>query len=254
MIKVARAAVLCAVVSASLAAPSARAARAPTADQIVVKYVAARGGLTKIRSLQSLRQEGHVSAGPGQEGLVTREIKRPAKTRFEFKVQGVAAVFVSDGKQGWKVDPFHGNAELQPLSEQVVAEAAEQGDFEGPLVDWKTKGHRVELAGQEVLAGRPAYKLKVTLKSGAVQFMYIDAKSMNLVRTDSTRQVRGRSVQIQTTFGNFKKTDGLLFPGFVEVAAVGRPNTMRIDVESVEVNPELADARFAMPASPPPTK
>ena len=45
---------------------------------------------------------------------MTRELKRPAHTRFEFKVQGVTAVFVSDGKHGWKVDPFQGNAEVQP--------------------------------------------------------------------------------------------------------------------------------------------
>jgi outer membrane lipoprotein-sorting protein len=254
MSKVASAVVICAVVAASFAAPSARAASAPTVDKIVSKYVAARGGLTKIRSVQSLRQKGHVTAGPNKEGIVTRELKRPAHTRFEFKVQGVTAVFVSDGKHGWKVDPFQGNAEIQPLSDQVVAEAAEQGDFEGPLVDWKAKGHRVELAGKEDLAGRPAYKLKVTLQSGGVRYDYIDAASMNLVRTDSTRQVRGRAVQIQTTFGDFKKTDGLLFPRFVEVAAAGRPDKMRIDVESVEVNPPLSDARFAMPAMPPAAK
>ena len=249
MKKVACAMVLSAVVAAWFVATPARAANPPTVDKIVSKYVAARGGLQKIRSVQSLRQKGHVTAGPNREGIVTRELKRPAHTRFEFKVQGVTAVFVSDGKRGWKVDPFQGNAEVQPLPDEVVAEAAEQGDFEGPLVDWKAKGHKIELAGQEDLAGRPAYKLKVTLASGAVRYDYIDAKTMNLVRTDSTRQVRGRTVQIQTTFGDFKKTDGLLFPRWVEVAAVGRPDTMRIDVESVEVNPSLSDARFAMPAA-----
>jgi outer membrane lipoprotein-sorting protein len=251
MKKVASALVLCAVVAASFATPSARAAPPPTVDKIVAKYVAARGGLSKIRSVQTLRQKGHVTAGPNREGLVTRELKRPARTRFEFKVQGVTSVFVSDGKKGWKVDPFSGNADLQPLSEQVVAEAAEQGDFEGPLVDWKAKGHKIELTGQEELAGRPAYKLKVTLQSGGVRYDYIDAATMNLVRSDTTRQIRGRAVQIQTTFGDFKKTDGLLFPRFVEVAAAGRPDKMRIDVESVEVNPPLSDARFAMPALPP---
>jgi len=254
MIKVRSAAMLCAVVVASFAAPFVGAAAPPTVDTIVAKYVAARGGLTKIRSVQTLRQKGHVTAGPNREGNVTRELKRPGKTRFEFKVQGVTSVFVSDGKRGWKVDPFEGDPSLKPLPDQVVAEAAEQGDFEGPLVDWKAKGHKVELAGQEKIAGRNAYKLKVTLASGGVRYDFIDAVSMNLVRSDSTRQVRGRAVQVQTTFGDFKKTDGLLFPRFVEVAAVGRPNTMRIDVESVEVNPPLSDARFAMPASPPAAK
>jgi outer membrane lipoprotein-sorting protein len=253
MIKVARTIVLCAVVSASLAGLPARAASpAPTVDQIVAKYVAARGGLDKIQSVQSLRQKGHVTAGPDKHGVVTRELKRPSNTRVEFKVQGVTAVFVSDGKRGWKVDPFQGDAKLEPLSDQVVAEAAEQGDFEGPIANWKAKGNKVELAGQEKVAGHPAYKLKVTLASGAVRYDYIDAKSSYLVRTDSTRQVRGRPVQIHTTFGDFKKTSGLLFPGWVEIAAEGRPNVMRIEVESVEVNPSLSDARFAMPATMPP--
>jgi outer membrane lipoprotein-sorting protein len=248
MKKVASAVVVSLAVAASIAIPAARAASPPTVDKILSKYLATRGGLQKIRSVQTLRQKGHVTAGPNREGNVMRELKRPSSTRFEFKVQGVTAVFVSDGKRGWKVDPFQGNADVQPLPDEVVAEAAEQGDFEGPLVDWKAKGHKIELAGQEDIAGRPAYKLKVTLASGGVRYDYIDAKSMTLVRTDSTRQVRGRSVQIHTTFGDFKKTDGLLFPRWVEIAAVGRPDTMRIDVESVEVNPSLSDARFAMPA------
>jgi outer membrane lipoprotein-sorting protein len=232
-----------------MAAPPAPAAKAPSVEDLVTRYVTARGGLAKIRSVQTLRQKGHVSAGPNQEGLVSRELKRPSSTRFEFKVQGVTSVFVSDGKRGWRVDPTQGDTEPKILPDEVVNEAAEQGDFEGPLVDWKAKGHHVELVGREAVGDRQAYKLKVTLKSGQVRYDYLDATSMYLIRTDSTRKARGRAVQLQTTFSDFKKTDGLLFPRAVEVAAQGRPDTMRIVVESVEVNPPLADARFAMPAS-----
>jgi hypothetical protein len=239
---------------ASSAEPQPSARPTPSAEQIVDRYVATRGGLEKIRSIRTLREKGRLTAGADRQALVTRELMRPGHTRFEITVQGVTGVFVSDGQHGWKMSPFDGDTEPKPLPEEVVNDAAEQADIEGPLVDWKAKGHRVELAGKEDLAGRPAYKLKVTLQSGGVRYDYIDAASMNLVRTDSTRQVRGRAVQIQTTFGDFKKTDGLLFPRFVEVAAAGRPDKMRIDVESVEVNPPLSDARFAMPAMPPAAK
>ena len=221
----------------------------PTVDEVVAKYVAARGGLTKIRSLKTLRQKGHVTAGPDKHGVVTREIKRPASTRFEFKVQGVTSVFVSDGTRGWRVDPAQGDTAPTLLSDAVIAEAAEQGDFEGPLVDWKAKGHRVELAGREDVLGKPAFKLKVTLKSGAVRYEYIDVASSALVRSEATRLMRGHQTQVQTTFSNFKKTGGLLFPGVVEVEVAGRPDKLHIDVQSVEVNPALSDARFAMPAS-----
>ena len=36
----------------------------------------------------------------------------------------------------------------------------------------------------------------------------------------------------------------------VEVTAVGRPQKVRVVVDSVEVNPTIADARFARPATP----
>lgn len=232
---------LFAVTAAAPAAPSL------TVDEIVARYVAARGGLTKIRSVQTLRQKGHATAGADRQAIVTRELKRPSRTRFEFTVQGVTAVFVSDGQQGWRVSPFEGDVDPKPLPDEVVQEAAEQGDIEGPLVEWKLKGHKVEIVGREVVGSRDTYKLKLTLESGAVRYQYLDVKSFHLVRTDSTRQVRGRAVQIQTTFDDYKKTAGILFPRLIEVEAAGRPQRLRVVVEKIEVNPPLSDSRFETP-------
>ena len=218
----------------------------PTLDEVVARYVAARGGLEKIRAIRTLLEKGRVTAGANREALVNRERKRPSRTRLEFTVQGVTSVVVSDGRRGWKMSPLDGDLEPQPLPDQVVAEAAEQADIEGPLVDWKTKGHQAELAGREVIEGRETYKVKLTLKSGAVRYEYLDVESFFPVRTDSTRQVRGRTVQIETTFGDHRKSGGVLFPHLIEVAAAGRPQKMRIVVDTIEVNPPLSDARFEM--------
>src|SRR5512143_3354481 len=209
-------------------APSAKAAPSPTVDEIVGRYVTARGGIQKLRALQTLRQEGRVSAGAGREGLVTREIKRPGRIRFEFTVQGVTSVFASDGRRGWKVSPLEGEMGPQPLPDEVLVDASEQADIDGPLVDWKGKGSRVELDGRETVDGHDAYKLKLTLASGGVLTAYLDVKSANLVRTDATRQVRGKRVRIETTFGDYRKTGGILFPHLVEVRAAGRPQMLRV--------------------------
>jgi outer membrane lipoprotein-sorting protein len=219
----------------------------PGLDEIVARHVAARGGLKKLRAIQTLRQQGHATAGPNRTGLVTRELKRPSRTRFEFTVQGVTTVFLSDGVRGWEVSPFSGDVDPRQLADDVVSEAAEQADIEGPLVDWKAKGHLVELAGRESVDGRDAYKLKLTLGSGAVLHQYIDAKTFRLVRAESVRQVRGRSVRVETTFSDFKKTRGVLFPRLIEVTAAGRPNRLRVVVDSIEINPPLDDARFELP-------
>ena len=229
------------------AASATRTAPSPTVDEIVAGYVAARGGLKRLRSLQTLRQEGRVSAGAGREGLVTREIKRGGRIRFEFTVQGVTSVFAFDGQHGWKVHPFEGVMAPQPLPDEVVMEAGEQADIDGPLVDWKSKGHQIELDGREVVDGREAYKLKLTLKSGGVLFAYVDVRSKYLIRTESTRQERGRPVRIETTFGDYRKTSRVLFPHLVEVRAAGRPQVLRVVVDKIEVNPPLSDAHFAPP-------
>ncbi|HQR66246.1 MAG TPA: hypothetical protein PLB02_02520 [Thermoanaerobaculia bacterium] len=228
--------------------PSTKVAPSPTVDEIVGRYVAARGGILKLRALRTLRQEGRVSAGAGRNGLVTREIKRPGKIRFELTVQGVTSVFASDGQRGWKVTPLEGETGPRPLPEEALVDAREQADIDGPLVDWKSKGSRIELAGREAVDGRDAYKLKLTLKSGGVITAYVDVDSASLVRTEATRHVRGKDVRIETTFGDYRKTEGILFPHLVEVRAAGRPQVLRIVVDKVEVNPPLSDARFVPPA------
>jgi outer membrane lipoprotein-sorting protein len=241
-----------AAVALLAATPGAPATSSPTADEIVARYVSARGGLKKIRSIQTLRQEGHATTGAGRQARVTRELKRPGRIRFEFTVQGVTGVYASDGLHGWRVSPFDSDMSPQPLPDEVVNEAIEQGDIEGPLVDWKTKGHQVELVGREVVGGSETYKLKLTLKSGAVRYEYLDVKSLHQVRMDSTRQVRGRAVQIEATFGDYRKTQGILFPYLIEVGAAGRPQKLRVVVDKIEVNPPLKDERFQMsiPARP----
>jgi outer membrane lipoprotein-sorting protein len=238
--------------AAKSADPAKSATAELTADQIVARYITARGGLAKIKSITSLRQKGRAKAGPGRQGLVTRMLKRPGRIRFEFTVQGVTGVFVSDGKEGWSVSPFDGVLEPKPLPSDVLADATEQADIEGPLVDWQSKGHHLELLGRESLNGNDAYKLKLTMKSGGSRTEYIDAKTFYQVRSDSTRLARGRTVQISTTFADYQKTEGIAFPSQIEVQAAGRPQKLSITVDKVEVNPALSDDLFRIqPAAKP---
>ncbi len=235
-----------AALPAALAILSTAGAAAPTADEIVAQYISARGGLEKIKAIHTLRQSGRASAGANRQSLITRELKRPNRARLEFTAQGITSVFVTDGQRGWEITPLEKNHGPRPLPEEVVKETAEQADIEGPLVDYKSKGHKVELAGRETVNGREAYRLKLTLKSGDVRTEYIDVKNHQLVRSDSTRQLRGLPVQLQTSFFDQKKTGGVLFPGRVEVSSDARPEKLVVIVDRVEINPQIPDDRFTL--------
>jgi hypothetical protein len=234
-----------AALTAALALPAIAAAQ--TVDEIVAKHLAARGGREALQAVKTLRMTGRAIAGPGRQAIVRREIARPAKIRTEFVFQGTTGVYAFDGTAGWRVSPLDGSLDAEPLPEDEAAASAEQADIEGPLVDWKAKGHKVDLVGTASRPGGPAHELKVTLKSGAVRRVFVDATTGFVVRTESTRRVRGQDVALETEFGDYRKTDGVAFPHSIEGSARGRPNRLRIVVDSVEVNPRLDDSRFKMP-------
>ncbi len=217
-------------------------------DEIVASNLAARGGKARLKELQSIRESGTATASGGRIAHVVREIKRPGLFRLEFSYQGTTSVFANDGEIGWQVAPLQGQFEPQVMPPETDAAAGvDQRDIEGPLVDWREKGHVVELVGSEDLPGGEAFKLKVTLASGAVRYDYVDVASRQVVRSDFTRMIRGRPVELQNTFSDFREVGGLAFPHLIETRVKDRPEVLRIEIEEIELDPELDDAQFRLP-------
>ena len=217
-------------------------------DEIIASNLAARGGEERIRALQALRATGMATATGGRVARVTYEIKRPGFFRLEFSSQGTKSVFAHDDEIGWQVAPSQGQFEPQPTTpENDLGFSADERDIEGPLVDWREKGHMVDLVGREVLEGGEAFKLAVTLNDGSIRYDYIDVESRQIVRSDLPRRVRGEGVVLVDTFSDFREVGGLVFPHIIETHVVNRPQTIRIVVESIEIDPDLDDARFRFP-------
>jgi hypothetical protein len=221
---------------------------AQTLDEIVSRHVEARGGREALAALRSVRMAGRAFAGAGREAIVTREIARPGRVRTEFVFQGTTGVYAWDGAAGWRVSPLDGRFAPEPLPDEEAAVTAEQADVDGPLVDWKAKGHALELIGSESLPGGQARHLRLTLKSGAVRELWLDAASGLVVRSLARRMLRGREVALETSFGDYRKTDGVAFARSIEAGVVGRPQRLRVVVESVETNVPIDEARFRMPS------
>ncbi|MCU0302497.1 MAG: hypothetical protein MUC56_00340 [Thermoanaerobaculales bacterium] len=228
---------------------SACAAPPSPVDEIVASNLAARGGEAKIRALTAIRESGVATASGGRVARVVREMKRPGLYRLEFSFQGTTSVFAHDGTTSWRVAPLEGV--LEPTASAAVGEVPatiDQLDLEGPLVGWREKGHTVELVGRETLPGGEAFKLAITLADGSLRYDFVDAESRQVVRSDVTRSIRGRPVRLENHFSDFREVGGLVFPHVVETRAAERPGVLRIAIERIELDPDLDDARFAMPA------
>jgi len=224
---------------------------AQTVDEIIAKNVQARGGAEKLKSVQSIRSTATLSMGPGMEAPGVLIQKRPALARLEFTIQGLTAVQAYDGKNAWQIMPFMGKKDPELMSADEAKETEEMADVDGPLVDYKSKGHQVELLGKEKVEGTDAYKLKLTMKNGDVQTIYIDADSFLEIKEETKRTVRGSEQEVESAIGDYKEVSGILFPFAVESNVKGSAEKQKITITKVELNVTTDDSIFKMPAPAP---
>jgi hypothetical protein len=117
------------------------------------------------------------------------------------------------------------------------------------LVDYKEKGHTVELIGKEDMEGTPVYKLKLTLKNGDVRNIYIDAENYLELKLTSKRKTPGGEVDVDQFLGNYKSVNGMMFAFSIDNKVNGQSvNTITID--KIELDSPIDEALFKMPAKP----
>ena len=85
------------------------------------------------------------------------------------------------------------------------------------------------------------------MRGGVVRYDYVDVASHMVVRSDVPRLVRGHRVELQSTFSDFRKVSGIVFPHHLEIHVKDRPQILTIAVEQIELNPQLDPASFQMP-------
>jgi outer membrane lipoprotein-sorting protein len=223
-------------------------ARAQTVDEILAKHYEACGGLDKLKALNTMRVTGTITMGPGMEAPFTMERKRPGMRRMEFTIQGMTGVQAFDGSKTWSLMPFMGKKDPEVGSDEDNKNAQDDADFDGALVDYKTKGHTIELMGKEAVEGADAFKLKVTKKGGNIEYDYLDAETYLLVKTEGKVRRRGTEMEGETTFSDYKDVDGTLQPFSMESGAKDMPQKQKLTFSKIELNVALDDARFAVPA------
>jgi outer membrane lipoprotein-sorting protein len=226
----------------------AQTAASQTADEIVKKALEARGGADKLKAVQSERVTGRITFPRGVEGSFVVELKRPLKMHVEISVEGQKIVRVYDGKSsGWMINPFAETKDVQPLSPEDLKNISDESDFDGPLVDYKTKGSQIELVGKENLDDKPVYRLKVTTKSGNMRFYFIDASSFLLLKWEGTSKTGDQELPWESFFSDFREVQGLKYAFRIDQGSPGTEIKQTLSAEKIEIDPQIDDSRFTKP-------
>jgi len=227
------------------------AACGQTADEILAKVLAARGGADKLRAIHSERVSGQISFGDDSGPFVV-ELKRPLKMHMQLTIQDKTMVRVYDGKsQGWANNPFAGKMEPEAMSGDELKNITEESDFDGPLLDYKSKGNQIELVGKDKFEDKDVWRLKLTTKNGDVRYYLFDADSFLLLKWEGKRKFQGQEFPVESHFSDYREVSGLKFAFAIDSGSSATELTQKIRVEKIELNPELGDAEFGKPAVPP---
>ena len=225
-----------------------------TVQQILDRYVAARGGADAWHKIQTMDWTGHIESGPGGITKVPFLLlfKRPNATRFEVITQGQHAVRIFDGEKGWKMTPVEGGLPVvKDYGADEVSSARDAGGLDGPLFDPGTKGIVVALQGMESIEGHNAYHLKLTLPSGQVRHDYIDTQSFLELRYDRmTRNGAGMAGVVSVYLRNYQTFEGLVIPLVMETGGPVARETDKMIIEKVALNPTPTIEQFARPNAP----
>ena len=222
-------------------------ASAQTAEEIVAHYIKTVGGMEKIQAVKTLRRTGTFTGGGGFEAAILEENKRQGKVRQEFSLQGLTGITAYDGHSGWKIEPWQGKKDPEPLGEEQMKQILEASDFDGPLVDYQRKGNKVEYVGMDEVEGTDAFKLKVTLKDGDVRYYYMDTDYYVPIKIDTKRMVRGAEREYETVLGDYKEVAGWYLPHSVETNVKGSQDKQKVTYERIEANVAIDDSRFQLP-------
>jgi hypothetical protein len=218
------------------AQPAATTAKI-TAEEIVQRYIAARGGLEKLRAIRTLVFRGppRPNGRPGRQMLRARP--------FYLSIGGEG----NDGSPWEAYDDFG----LQPrVTDAPGAALRHTAYFDDPLVMTLEPGWSVELTGSERIGDRDTWRLRVTYPDGFVSESLVDRTSWLLVARRFTAPVHafGASATSQAILGDYRPVNGVLFPFSLREVDLASGEAQDAFIwQSIEANVPIDLAQFSPP-------
>ncbi len=211
-----------------------------TLDDIINNHIEALGGRERLQSVHSMKMTG-LHFYRGLESSLTILSKRPNLFRVEIANENGRQVYIFDGENARELT---GEAQARGIRDPRIRIFMDiNDDFEGALVGYKAKGHKVELAGMENIDGNEAYKLHISLSNGRIEDWYIDRSSFRLIKRSTTFKRRDREFKHDLFFMDYKKVSGLMIPHYLE--RVYEPHYVRgYEITKIEINPDLETGLF----------
>ncbi len=222
-------------------AVAVRSAPQATVDELIAKNLAAKGGLERLKAVNTIKQTSVVTL-QGVDTPMTVYSKRPNLLRQEVKVGGQTVINAFDGVTPWIINPLVG----PPIPIVVTGPQAdmirEQSSFDGPLVDYQGQGYTIAAEGLETTGDRVLIHLRLTSRTKQVSHLYLDA--ITFLEAKLTNEMD--KMKLEQEFSDYRDVDGIKVPFLIRTLTNGVVQS-EIKVQKVEFNTKMDNTLFSLP-------
>ena len=226
-------------------APSAAAATSPTADEVLDKYLQAVGGADAVKKITSRVEKGNILVG-GNKTPVDVFAKAPNKRVTVSHQQNGDSFTAFDGTAGWM-----GNSSRQVRDMSAAESANSMIDSAFALAaDLKAKQtfKQFRLGRPDKIGDRDVYVLSARAPGMPNVRLYFDEQTGLLTRVVKYTDVGLGVMPVQIDYADYRDADGIKIPFRWTLSRPG--GRFAIQIDSVQQNVPVDDAKFAKPAAP----
>lgn len=217
----------------------------PAAEALLDKYLAAVGGADALHKISSRVQKGSLGAFGGQHFAVDVFSKAPDKRVSVMHLKDGDSVTGFNGQMGWLSVPGRSH----PMSAAEADGARIDADLYFPL-HIKTLYPKFSVMPGEKIDGHETY-LVVGRNVGQPPLrLYLDQQSGLLLRLVRYVETPLGRLPTQVDYADYRSADGVKVPFRWSLARPG--NRFTIQIESVQQNVSIDEAKFTPPPPPPP--
>lgn len=215
-----------------------RAARAQTADDIIERFIAARGGEEKLNSIDSIYMEGKLENTRSEVRIKITKIQGKLY-RIQYEFEGNETYTVVTPERGWHYFP----AQSENPQEMRLAEFKSMQlelDITGPLLNYKSKGQQAVSQGKEMINERECYRIQLISPDGKDSIYFIETKNYLLIKSiqivEKFSPATGQPELIVTNYySDYKDFEGLLFPQRIITESTAMPVAFMV-FHKIELN------------------
>jgi len=154
---------------------------------------------------------------------------------------------VYNNGKAWQQNPLAGISTPVEVTGTQLSDFKQQSMIAPALMDYKARGHKVELQGQQDVEGIKTWKIKLTDKDdGRITYYYISASDYTMIKSEIEREIQGQKVNTETWFSDLKDFNGAKF-FMTRSQKINGETFQTTTIKNIELNVPIDEKIFDMP-------